>query len=60
MPDPTDALSIRMEIKRLLRIAREDFPTFEFMGTVDAEDTAIEALIHPDTFEFQIRLKEGR
>lgn len=55
-----DALAIRMEIKRLLKEAREKYPTFEFIGEVDEDDVAIEALIRTDLYETMIRLKEGK
>lgn len=58
MPDPTDALSVRMEIKRLLRLAQEDFPNFDFVGPVDEVDIGIEALIHPELYEAMYRLRK--
>lgn len=53
-----DALTIRMEIKRLLKEARTTYPDFEFLGEVDPDDVAIEAMIRDDLYEIQIRMKE--
>lgn len=50
-------LGYRMEVKRLIRITREKYPDFEFLGEVDEVDTTIEALIHPETFELMVRAK---
>lgn len=52
-----DALEIRMGIKALIAAARKDYPDFEFVGDVDEEDVAIEALIHPERFEILVRPK---
>lgn len=52
-----DAHEIRMEIKRLIDEARKEHAPFEFVGEVDETDILIEALIHPDKFEVNIRLR---
>lgn len=49
------ALEIRMEIKRLLKLARETEKDFVFIGEVDHEDVTIEALIHSDKYEVMVR-----
>lgn len=54
-----DALEIRMEVKRLLREAREQHPDFEFIGDVDNEDIVIEALLHPERFEITVRIRDA-
>jgi hypothetical protein len=50
-----EAHEVRMEIKRLLQVARVECPEFDFLGEVSEEDVIIEALIHPETFEISVR-----
>jgi hypothetical protein len=49
-----------MEIKRLVGVARAEFPDFDFVGDVDELDVFIEAMIRPDLFEAAVRVADER
>ena len=50
-----DAHEIRMRIKALIQEARDEYPSFDFVGEVDELDMIIEATIRDDLFEVSIR-----
>lgn len=50
-----DAATPRQVIKGMVRWARDEHPGLDFVGQIDQEDIIIEALIHPELFEVQIK-----
>jgi hypothetical protein len=53
-----DAHAIRMRIKSLIEEARDEYPNYDFVyADVDETDVVIEALIHLDKFEIQVKAR---